>query len=98
VRVIKSDPSGAMTGHAIWSLAEIPTRESVDGLIESFAVDFTKKSLWRPGEGAEAYKEKIAEGLKKLTGQDWGVDQGKWKSWWEAKRGRFEEKKAGERK
>jgi len=69
---------------AIRALSAIRTPEAILGLIEDLTCDF---SILKEGKvsadhdyNAE-YREKIANALREITGQDFGKDAQKWKTW-----------------
>ena len=74
---------------AVWALGVLKDPRAVDPLIAELA------DLGRgPDESArvrEHLGESVAESLQTITGQDFGLDSGRWREWWEANKTGFME-------
>ena len=92
VRAIREDPSPLVVEAAIKDLAIYPCPEAVEGLVDSFSVDFSAKSKEKKTGYQPDYQAEITRSLIALTGQSLPPDREKWAAWWRENRAGFKGK------
>jgi len=88
IREIKNDPSMLVVVNSIRVLADVKSKEAVQGLIECFDVDFSAKDEFvgkRTTYTPAVYRDHIARSLRSITGQPYGADKDQWLKWWREK-------------
>jgi HEAT repeat protein len=84
LKVIKTDSDPYMIEFAIGDLGEYKNQAAVEGLIDCFDVAFKDESLGKSGRATPAhYRNRIADSLEEITGQQFGADKEQWVKWWQ---------------
>jgi HEAT repeat protein len=84
LKVIKTDSDPDMIAFAIYDLRDYKNQAAVEGLIDCFDVAFKDESLGKSGRATPAdYRNRIADSLEEITGQQFGADKEQWVKWWQ---------------
>ena len=85
VHAAKTDHNQYVNRAAIDGLAGIEDKAAVEALIECFDIEFEGYGYFdgKYGARADAYRNRIARGLQRLTGQTFGADKAVWAKWWD---------------
>ena len=82
VRIIKTEPDFHIVSLAITGLVKLQNRAAVEGLIDCFDVTFKPQDLGKGERVTPATcRNRIAQGLQRITGQSFGADKQLWLRW-----------------
>jgi HEAT repeat protein len=84
------DPDSFVRSWSIRVLAAVRNREAIRGLVDGLGCDYSKLN-WpkrsREHDNDREYKDGIANALKEITGENFGVDQKRWALWLDQRKG-----------
>ena len=84
------DPDSFVRSWSIRVLAAVGNREAIRGLVDGLGCDYSKlnwpKRSWEHDNDRE-YKNDIANALKEITGENFGVEQKRWALWLDQRKG-----------
>ena len=78
IAALQEDDSESVRQYAAEALGEIRDPRAVEPLISALQED-----------GELDVREEAAEALKLITREDFGLDHGKWRKWWQHSKGEF---------
>jgi HEAT repeat protein len=84
------DPDSFVRSWSIRVLAAVGNREAIRGLVDGLGCDYSKLNwpkLSREHDNDREYKNDIADALKEITGENFGVDQERWARWLDQRKG-----------
>ena len=78
------DKESSVRSWSIRVLAAVRNKEAMQGLITGLGCDYSNVERWKTPSDYDfnrEYREAIAKTLQEITGENFGVDQGRWQLW-----------------